>query len=197
MPSTQELGLKPGDIGFTRIGGSIGWWIALGQLITGDASRFTHVFVVLDNEQVAEAMPSGARIQPFDREYKTEVAYVQVPLSDEQRSALVEHLRARLVRPGGIKYSFSDYLAIALAHLGIKPKWLRNYITKSDRQICSQLADYELSTVGYHVFDDGRLPQDVTPGALYFELQELPGTRTFILDPSRTEGGYFSPKVSE
>jgi len=197
MPTTQELGLKPGDIGFTRIGGATGWWIAFGQLITGDASRFTHVFVVLDDEQVAEAMPDGARIQPFDRQYATEVAYVKVPLTDEQRSMLTGHLRGRLTRPGGIKYSFSDYLAIALAHLGLKPKWLRNYIAKSDRQICSQLADYELDYVAYHVFDDGRLPQDVTPGALYYELQELPGTSVFILDPSRTEGGYFSPKVSE
>lgn len=196
MPTTQQLGLKPGDIGFTRIGGKLGWMIALGQALTGDANRFTHVFVVLDNEEIAEAMPSGARVEPFDRQYKTEVAYVRVPLTNEQRSALTEHLRARLARPGGIKYSFTDYLALALAHFGIRAEWLRKYITRSDRQICSQLGDYELANVGYHVFDDGRLPQDVTPGALYFELLELPETTTFILDPSRTSGGYISPEVS-
>lgn len=197
MPTVAELGLKPGDIGFTRIGGRLGWWIAIGQALTGDANRFTHVFVVLDNNEVAEAMPSGARIQPFDREYKTEVAYVRVPLTDKQRSSLTEHLRARLGRPGGIKYSFTDYLALALAHFGIKPKWLRKYITRSDRQICSQLADYELSEAGYHVFNDGRLPQDVTPGALFFELLELPETSVVVLDPSRTEGGVETEEFSE
>lgn len=197
MPTTQELGLKPGDLGFTRIGGLLGKGIALAQAITGDASRFTHVFIVLDNEEVAEAMPSGARVQPFDREYKTEVAYARLPLSDEQRSALVSHLRGRMARPGGIKYSFADYLALALAHSGLRPKWLRDYIAKSSRQICSQLADYELTNVAYHVFDDGRLPQDVTPGALIQELQELVGTHIFVIDPRRTKGGYYSPEVSK
>lgn len=197
MPTVAELGLRPGDIGFSRIGGRLGWWIAIAQALTGDANRFTHVFVVLDNNEVAEAMPSGARIQPFDREYKTEVAYVQVGLTDEQRTALVEHLRGRLDLPGGIKYSFADYLALALAHFGIKPKWLRNYIAKSNRQICSQLADYELSNVGYHVFCDGRLPQDVTPGSLFFELLELNENRIVVVDPSRTKGKFVSSEVSE
>jgi hypothetical protein len=109
----------------------------------------------------------------------------------------VRHLRGRIARPGGIKYSFADYLALALAHLGLRPKWLRNYIAKSNRQICSQLADYELCAVGYHVFDDGRLPQDVTPGALLQEIPELVGTHMFIIDPRRTVGGHFSPKISE
>lgn len=197
MPTTAELGLQPGDIGFTRIGGALGKWISLGQAITGDANRFTHVFVVLDNEQIAEAMPSGARIQPFDREYKTEVAYVKVGLTNEQRTTLVEHLRGRLARPGGIKYSFFDYVALALAHFGIRRKKLRDYIARSDRQICSQMADYELANVSYHVFCDGRLPQDVTPGALFFELLELPGNTVQIVDPSRTTGGYYSSRVSE
>lgn len=197
MSTAEQLGLKPGDIGFTRIGGSLGKWISILQAVTGDASRFTHVFVVLDNGQVAEAMPSGARIEPFEREYKSEIAYVQVGLTDEQRKSLTEHLRARIGRPGGIKYSFVDYLALALAHFKIKPKWLREYIARSDRQICSQLADYELSNVGYHVFCDGRLPQDVTPGALFFELLELTGNKVQVIDPSRTEGDTFSPEISE
>jgi hypothetical protein len=197
MATASQLGLKPGDIGFTRIGGRLGWWIALGQALTGDANRFTHVFVVLDNDEVAEAMPSGARIQPFEREYKSEVAYIKVGLTPEQRTALVEHLRGRMALPGGIKYSFADYLALALAHFGVKAKKLRDYIAKSSRQICSQLADYELCNVGYHVFNDGRLPQDVTPGALFFELLELTGNDIVMIDPSRTTGDTFSPEVSE
>jgi len=195
MSAVENLGLRPGDIGFARIGGWLGKWIAIGQAIAGDASRFTHVFVVLDNDEVAEAMPNGARIQPLNRQYASEVAYVRVDLTDEQREMLVAHLRSRLARPGGIKYSFTDYLAIALAHFGLKPQWLRNYIAKSDRQICSQLADYELTNVDYHVFNDHRLPQDVTPGALFFELLELPNNSVIVVDPTRE--GSFSTGVSE
>jgi len=195
MAAVETLGLRPGDIGFARIGGMLGKWIALGQAIAGDANRFTHVFVVLDNDEVAEAMPNGARIQPLNRQYTSEVAYVRVDLTDEQRTELVAHLRSRLTRPGGIKYSFTDYLAIALAHFGIKPKRLREYIARSDRQICSQLADYELANVGYHVFNDGRLPQDVTPGGFFFELLELPNNTVIVVDPTRE--GAFSSGVSE
>lgn len=205
MSEVHALGLRPGDIGFARIGGSLGWWIALCQALTGDANRFTHVFVVLDNDEVAEAMPSGARIQPLDRQYSSEVAYVKMNLTDQQRINMVKHLRQRLARPGGIKYSFVDYLALALANFGIKPKWLGEYIARSDRQICSQLADYELAhgaledisdpDSGYHVFCDGRLPQDVKPGGLFFELLELQGNIVVIVDPTRE--GYFSPEVSE
>lgn len=205
MSNVQTLGLRPGDVGFTRIGGNLGWWISLGQALAGDANRFTHAFVVLDNGEVAEAMPSGARIQPLNRQYSSEVAYVKMNLTDVQRNNLVGHLRARLSRSGGIRYSFTDYLALALAHFGIKPKWLREYIARSDRQICSQLVDYELAygaledlndpESGYHVFCDGRLPQDVTPGALFFELLELQDNTVIVVDPTR-EGAY-SPDVSK
>lgn len=196
MSQVHELGLKPGDIGFTKIGGRLGWWISLGQFITGDPGKFSHVFVVLDNNEVAEAMPFGSRIQPLDRQYGSEVGYVKVNLTDEQRAALVNYGRARLDRPGGIRYSFVNYLALALARLGIKPRKLREYITRSDRQICSAMADDFLTNgAGYHVFCDGRLPQDVVPSELWYELQELPGNRSFIVDPTRE--GTYSPVVSD
>ncbi len=194
--SVLDLGLRPGDIGFTKIGGLIGWWVSLGQFITGKPGKFSHVFVVLDNNEVAEAMPNGSRIQPLDRQYGSEVAYVFVNLTEEQRSSLVQYARKRLERPGGIRYSFVDYLALALARVGIKPQWLRNYIKRSDRQICSQMADDFLTNgAGYHVFCDGRLSQDVVPSELYYELQELPGNRTVIVDPTRE--GTYSPIVSD
>jgi hypothetical protein len=73
-----------------------------------------------------------------------------------------------MARPGGIKYSFTDYLALALAHWGIRARVLRNYIKKSGRMICSQLADYLVSHAGFQLFTDGRWPQDVTPGDLVY-----------------------------
>ena len=204
MSKVLTLGLKPGDIGFTTIGGRIGWWVSFGQFITGKPGRFSHVFVVLDNNEVAEAMPNGSRIQPLDRQYGSPVAYVKVNLTDNQRASLVAYGRARLSRPGGIRYSFIDYLVLALAHIGIKPQKLREYVARSDRQICSQMADDFLLHAledandpdsGYHVFCDGRMPQDVVPSELYYELQELDGNSVIILDPTRE--GVYSPVVSD
>jgi hypothetical protein len=164
----DKMNLKPGDLGFTRITGFTGFWVNLGQALTGDSCRFTHVFVVMDDDTVLEAMPSGARYAPLDREYKTDVVYARLPLTDEQRAKVVTEARRLMAQPGGIPYSFTDYLALALKHFGINAKWLRKYIQNSGRMICSQLADYLLSHSGFKVFDDGRLHQDVTPGDLYY-----------------------------
>lgn len=164
----DKMNLKPGDLGFTRITGFTGWWVNLGQAITGDANRFTHVFVVMDDDTVIEAMPNGARFAPLDREYKTDVLYARLPLTDAQRQQVVVEARRLMARPGGIKYSFTDYLALALKHWGINARLLRKYIQKSGRMICSQLADYLISHAGFKLFDDGRLSQDVTPGDLVY-----------------------------
>lgn len=164
----DRMNLKPGDLGFTRITGFTGWWVNLGQALTGDANRFTHVFVVMDDDTVIEAMPNGARFAPLDREYKTDVLYARLPLTTDQRSKVVSEARRLMARPGGIKYSFMDYLALALKHVGINSRVLRNYIQKSNRMICSQLADYLISHAGFKLFNDGRLHQDVTPGDLVY-----------------------------
>jgi len=177
----DRMNLKPGDLGFTRITGFTGWWVNLGQALTGDANRFTHVFVVMDDDTVIEAMPNGARFAPLDREYKTDVMYARLPLSDEQRQLVVQTARELMARPGGIKYSFFDYLYLALKHWGIPAFMLKSAIQKFGHQICSQLADYLLNgggvykkgewtpnPKGFRLFNDGRMPMDVTPGDLVY-----------------------------
>lgn len=165
--------MKAGDIGFSRIGGWTGFWIMLGQALAGDACKYTHVFIVLDDDTVIEAMPGGARIasrhgrDPEDGMFY----YSRLPLTDAQRAAIVAEAR-KLV---GTKYGFSDYLALALARLGIQPKWLRKYISSNGRMICSQLVDYVYCKVGIHLFEDGRLSQDVTPGDLFYGVAEVYG----------------------
>jgi hypothetical protein len=61
-----------------------------------------------------------------------------------------------------------DYAALGLWHYGIRAPWLRRRIQDSGHMICSQMTDHLLCKVGFHLFDDGRLPQDVTPGAIYY-----------------------------
>jgi uncharacterized protein YycO len=179
---SDKMNLKPGDLGFTRITGFTGWWVARGQSLTGDANRFTHVFVVMDDDTIIEAMPGGARYRPLDREYKTDVMYARLPLSDTQRQLVVKTARELMARPGGIKYSFFDYVYLALRHFGLQANWLKRKIQKFGHMICSQLADYLLNgggeydkkgnwtpnPLGFKIFKDGRLPQDVTPGDLVY-----------------------------
>jgi hypothetical protein len=75
----------------------------------------------------------------------------------------------------GTPYSFLDYAAIAGLHAGVKNGPIRRYVKSTGHMICSQLADQAMSDAGWHVFDDGRLPQDVTPAALYRQMMRMPG----------------------
>lgn len=152
---------QPGDFGLSTIGGWLGFWINIGQALARSASRYTHAFIVLDDETVLEAMPGGARIVPLSN-YLGRAVFSDVPLTDEQRRAIVNEARAL----EGTPYSFLDYLSLALLHWKIRPDWLKNYIESSGHQICSQLVDFCWMRGGFHIFKDNRLPQDVMPGDL-------------------------------
>lgn len=184
---TAELP-PPGSYGLSRIGGLLGAFVAAAQAFTGDGSRYTHAFVVVSATEVVEAMPSGARVAPLaDRLADPHVRFCDAPIQragaryraditglahDVDRwVADFEHVYRGFVveeahRVVGVGYSFADYLALGLAHLGARPAWLRRYIARSGRLICSQLVDEVYRRSGIHLFDDGRLPMDVTPGDL-------------------------------
>lgn len=188
--STHEI--KAGMFGLSRIGGTLGKLIAAGQAFSGDTSRWTHAFIVLDDLTVIEAMPGGARIVPIaDRLAHDEVAFSDQPMQDwladymadldpklasglTDRAAFVDSIE-RMRRDdivsaarglNGVGYGYLQYLAIGLVALGFEPRWLRKYISGKTRMICSQLVDEVYRRANIQVFDDGRLPQDVTPGDL-------------------------------
>lgn len=133
--------------------------------MAGDSSKFTHAYIVLDDETVIAAQPGGARVDSLS-DYKNKAIYIQRDLTEEQRAAIVAEARSL----EGLPYSFLDYLAIALARLGIKPQWLKNYIANTGHMICSQLCDEVYRRAGINLFNDGRLPQEVTPGDLLYVL---------------------------
>lgn len=152
---------KPGDMGFSTIGGMLGFWIGLGQYLNGDGSKYTHVFIVLDDDTVMEAMPKGAQIVPMS-EYADKAVFIDWGITDEQREIIVAEAR----KLEGTEYNFIDYLALAFARLGFKPKWLVKRIKSSDKLICSALADMVYGKAGIKLFSDGRIWHDVTPGDL-------------------------------
>lgn len=164
---------QAGDIGFSTIPGLTGAFVALGQLMLADASRYTHTFVVAGHGQVIEAMPAGARTGPL-----RPGRYVRLPLDEPSRVRIATGARSYLGRP----YGFSTYLNLAAVQWGVSAGLMRRYVSSNKRMICSQLVDQALADAGVHLFSDGRIPQDVTPGDLLYALQVMPGVVWFDWD---------------
>jgi len=157
----------PGSFGLARIGGIVGWFVWLGQRISGDGSKWTHAFFILDNDEIIEGQRGGARPESLEQyTNRTDVKFV-----DPLRGRPLPELRAQLVATArsldGTKYNWLNYPALGLLALGIKPKLLRNWVRNPNSgMICSQLVDYIYMVNGVHLFADGREPMDVTPGDL-------------------------------
>lgn len=177
---------KPGSIGLSIIGGKTGALVAAGQAITGDGSRWTHAFIVVDNDEVVEGMPGGARLTKLADRIDDDggIVFSDRPVAealtgleastpapnwdDEWRGFYERNLRQDICQVArgmvGTPYSFLDYVAMAFTHFGIHAGWLRRYMLSKNHMICSQLVDEAFRRVGIHMFNDGRLPMDVTPG---------------------------------
>lgn len=153
--------IKAGSIGLTRISGITGFFVMLGQALSGDASRYTHCYVVLDDGTVMAGQPGGAHKDNLSL-YASQAAYLQMDLTDEQRQNIVTIAKSL----EGTPYGWFNYLAIGLARFNIKPKWLLKYIASNKTMICSQFADVVYERAGIQLFNDGRLEGLVTPGDL-------------------------------
>ncbi len=176
--------LQVGDVGFSIIPGGVGGFVSLGQglidvanIVRGRAVEgawFTHTYIVVaapgdGTAQIVEAMPSGARavwMETGAARIGPGYGWARLELSDLQRALIAQDATFRV----GTPYSFLDYLSIAALHLGLPRRWLAGRVTSSAHLICSQLVDTAYLMAGVHLFDDGRLPQDVTPGALFQRL---------------------------
>lgn len=157
---------RVGDIGFTTIAGPLGVAVNIGQALIGDSCRYTHVFMVVSSDgDIIQAMPTGVWTGKVPEGAKM-VRPGRLTF-DQQVSILGEAARLLSQQP---KYSFVNYLSLALLHWGVRPEWLKRYVARSKRMICSQLVDHLLTNAGVQVFDDGRLAQDVTPGDLYYRF---------------------------
>jgi hypothetical protein len=183
--------ILPGMFGLAQISGVTGKLIRLGQrIVDGKDSVYTHAFLVVDDNRVIEAEPGGATFAPLSKyEGREDVLFSDAPIqlavtaaevswekvgynfAVSEASATYEAiLRRRVTIFGkqceGIPYNYLDYFAIALEHFRIAIPAVKRRIEREDRMICSQLVDWAYLQCGIHLFDDNRLPQDVTPGDL-------------------------------
>lgn len=153
---------QPGDIGLTQINGFVGFLVRLMQCLNGDFKKATHVYVVLDDETVFEAQPGGAVITPLSEYDSRWRVYVDRPLTQDERERIVSRARTYV----GIGYNWTTYFYLAAYRLRFRPQWLKDRVQNDKRMICSQAADKIYREEGVHLFNDGRMPYDLTPGDL-------------------------------
>ncbi len=162
---------EPGTIGLVPMGGTGGRIIRPLQWLNGDGfNDFEHAFVALPGNMILEAEPGGARIVPLRYAGVHWCEGIYGLLSATARD--VEMAAAGL---RGVPYSWLDYGALAARRLHVPVPGLRGFIAASGHQIYSQLADELYLRLGAHIFQDGRWPGYVTPGALYRRDLELRG----------------------
>lgn len=155
---------QPGDFALTKIPGFTGRFVAAGQWLVGDAAPVQHAYVYVGNGEIVQAMPGGAERIPLTEAHEPVVwSTGRIPLTAADRVRIVGAARGLV----GTPYSFLDYASIALAHYKIRPAWVRDFVASSGHLICSQLVDEAYLRAGVHLFDDGRIPGDVTPGDLW------------------------------
>lgn len=124
-------------------------------------SKVNHAFVWMGDGTIVEAMPTGAQRVPLHYPPQ-DLRWSSLPLTVAQRARIVDNA-AQFV---GLGYGFLDIVSVGLLQYGVRLAWVRRRVASSKRLICSQLVDTAYAFADVHLFTDGRLPMDVTPGDL-------------------------------
>lgn len=181
---------QPGDFALTKIKGLTGKAVAAGQFLIGDAAPVQHAYIYVGGGYVVQAMPGGAeRILLDDAAVPIVWSTGTVALTDAQRMTMVCGALSLV----GTPYSYLDYVSLGLAHFRVRPAWVRDAVASSGHMICSQLVDEVYRRAGVHLFTDGRLPGDVTPGDLYKVLRPR---RVTVTDRQLCRLAYGAPLVA-
>lgn len=175
---TEALYMPPGAFFMRRIGGWTGRWVSAAQAFVRGSSHFTHAGLVLDDDQIIEAEPGGARIKSISTLYSADLVLVSDAPVKRSMAGFWPNLlvrdqaewtkRAEVVGKAryleGVPYSFLDYVALGMAEWKL-PGWqvARDRVESSKHLICSALVDRAYSWADIHLFTDGRTSGDVTP----------------------------------
>lgn len=186
--------LRSGDIYFGPIGGFVPGFMPVGvgqlalfltrkwwRMVRSPRRwfRIRHVAVVETHFEGAahliQAMPGGVERVPLDltKHWTAKCVYVRPLYAAGQGRDVANAAHAYL----GTPYGFLTYarLAAGAFRMRLTEGWLRKRLSSRKDMICSQHGDQSQADAGYHVFDDGRLPQDVVPAELFDALMSRPG----------------------
>lgn len=151
---------KPGDIGLTSSRAWTGRIVRSLQALIDDDSFITHTFLVLYDGYIIEAQPGGAVFNRLEK-------YPDAKFTDHDLTETERHnICIEGIKMHGVGYSWLDYLALGLTHIGILANPVRRRVETSGKMICSQLCAEAYRRAGVELFPDKRLPMDVTPGDL-------------------------------
>lgn len=157
----------------TQILGWAGILIGIGQWLCGKPSPYQHAgLIVTASGDTVEAHPGGARFGHVD-DYRGRRLLVVDPVAHWAATrpgvdvlALREAVAVEGDRLRDVGYSWLDYAALALLHLHLPSRWVRNRVETSGHLICSALVDRALTRAGITMFPDRRLCGDVMPSDL-------------------------------
>lgn len=155
-----------GTVFVLRSGGFVGWTI---RFLT--RSRMNHAGVCLGDGHTVEAQAAGA-VRKTEQTGGVDVDFgvslwVRIDRLAPGRSRAIADEAEKLL---GAPYNFWDLLAVAWACRNdptgpvVKPNRWQRRLMRDDRLICSQLVDLACLRASVHLFNDGRLPGQVTPG---------------------------------
>lgn len=167
----SELGSpQAGDFAVIRTRGWAAWVI---RVVT--RSKYNHAVFFISPTEIVEAEGQGAIISSWSKyaKSKTRTSAGLLPLTPEQRAAAPAVGRSLV----GIPYGWLDIFSVGLLQYGIKPELVRHEVSTQRNLICSQLADKARLLLGDHLFNDNRLPQDVTPGDLDILIEHAANAR--------------------
>lgn len=184
---TTMRGLFPGVVPVAAGQGALfltrRWW----RMAASPRSwwHFRHVaMVVNDGNSLCQAMPRGVEIIPLPEDLLSTPGSVIIRpgyahTADAAGVWRWEGFKAAQAAMfyEGTPYGFLTYvkLCASILRMPATEAWLRRLIGTRRDMICSQHIDQALTDAGYHVFHDGRLPQDVVPAELGTELLNHPG----------------------
>jgi len=154
---------RTGDIGLVKVRGLTGWFIRVGQWLNGSSwkdAKWEHSMLCVGTDWALEGQPGGAVISRVSSRYEGEkILWVRpMELTDEEQAQIGNEASKML----GVKYSFLDYIAIILHHFKINLPWVKNRVTGSGHQICSQLIAEVYRRIGKPLFE-GEWPGYVVP----------------------------------
>lgn len=145
-----------GQVGLVPASNNWASWV----IVWATSSRYTHMVVAVSETHCISAEPGGARIRPVS-DYPGTV-WSRFHLKPRQRRAIVSYAGSKI----GTPYSRLDYLAAGVATVTKRrtPDWLRSYLCRRDKLICSQLSLLALEAGGIRLRLDDRPTASVIPG---------------------------------
>lgn len=132
------------------------------RAVTRSPVNHTGLLTDSDPAEVVEALSQGVVRNPPPAEV-TAWSTGTIKCTPEQAKAAARFAESMI----GTPYGWLNVIALGALQYGVRLPYLIRKLQDKNTLFCSQLVDEAFRLAGVQLFDDGRLPMDVTPGDLY------------------------------